>query len=176
MAGHAFSAQRSHEFTKSFEEHGYIIGILSIMPRTSYQQGCPRMWNRTSKLDFYWPAFAHLGEQAVLNKELYAAHSQPTGIFGYVPRYDEYRQRESSVHGNFKDTFNYWHMGRILATAAPSGEGAGEPALNSTFVTCTPTKRINAVTNQHNCWVQVLNQVTAVRPIPRSGIPGLLDH
>lgn len=176
MAGHAFSAQRSHEFTKSFEEHGYVIGILSIMPRTSYQQGCPRMWNRTSKLDFYWPAFAHLGEQAVLNKELYAAHSQPTGIFGYVPRYDEYRQRESSVHGNFKDTFNYWHMGRILATAAPSGEGAGEPALNSTFVTCAPTKRINAVTNQHNCWVQVLNQVTAVRPIPRSGIPGLLDH
>lgn len=176
MAGHAFSAQRSHEFTKSFEEHGYIIGILSIMPRTSYQQGCPRMWNRTSKLDFYWPAFAHLGEQAVLNKELYAAHSQPNGIFGYVPRYDEYRQRESSVHGNFKDTFNYWHMGRILATASPSGEGVGEPALNSTFVTCAPTKRINAVTNQHNCWVQVLNQVMAVRPIPRSGIPGLLDH
>lgn len=176
LAGHGFSAQRSHEFTKSFEEHGYIIGILSIMPRTAYQQGSPRMWNRTSKLDFYWPAFAHLGEQAVLNKELYAAHSQPTGIFGYVPRYDEYRSRESVVCGNFRDTFNYWHMGRILATAAPSGEGAGEPALNSTFVTCSPTKRINAVTNQHNCWVQILNSVTAVRPIPRTGEPGLLDH
>lgn len=176
LSGHGYSAQQSHEFTKSFEEHGYVIGILSIMPRTAYQQGVARMWNRSSKLDFYWPTFAHLGEQAILNKELYAAHSQPTGIFGYAPRYEEYRQRESQVCGNFRDTFNYWHMGRILATAAPGGEGAGEPALNTTFITCTPTKRINAVTNAHNCWVQILNNVTAVRPIPRHGIPGMVDH
>lgn len=167
MAGHGFSAQTSHEFTKSFEEHGYIIGILSIMPRTAYQQGVSRMWNRSSKLDFYWPSFAHLGEQAVLNKEIYAAHSQPTGIFGYVPRYEEYRSRESVVCGDFRDTFKYWHMGRIFA---------GEPALNSAFVTADPTKRINAVTDKHNCWVQLVNNVTAVRPIPRHGTPGMVDH
>lgn len=167
MAGHGYSAQQSHEFTKSFEEHGYIIGILSIMPRTAYLQGSPRIWNRTSKLDFFWPAFAHLGEQAVLNKEIYASHASPNGVFGYVPRYDEYRSRESSVCGDFRTTFNYWHMGRIFIS---------DPSLNSAFVTADPTKRINAVTNQHNCWVQILNNVTAVRPIPRTGTPGLLDH
>lgn len=167
LAGHGFSAQASHEFTKSFEEHGYIIGILSIMPRTAYQQGIPRMWNRTSKLDFYWPSFAHLGEQAILNKEIYAAAAAPTGIFGYAPRYEEYRTRESSVHGDFRGTFNYWHMGRIFGS---------EPALNSAFVTSDPTKRINAVTDEHNCWVQILNQVRAVRPIPRTGEPGMIDH
>lgn len=167
LAGHGFSAQQSHEFTKSFEEHGYIIGILSIMPRTAYQQGIPRMWNRGSKLDFYWPSFAHLGEQGVLNKEIYAQHAAPDGIFGYVPRYEEYRSRESAVCGDFRSTFNYWHMGRIFSS---------DPALNSAFVTADPTKRINAVTDKHNCWVQILNNVTAVRPIPRQGTPGLLDH
>lgn len=167
MAGHGFSAQQSHEFSKSFEEHGYIIGILSIMPRTAYQQGVPRMWNRTSKLDFYWPAFAHLGEQAVLNKEIYAAAASPTGIFGYVPRYEEYRTRESQVCGDFRTTFSYWHMGRIFGS---------EPVLNSAFITADPTKRINAVTDKHNCWVQLVNKVTAVRPIPRHGTPGMVDH
>ena len=167
LAGHGFSAQQSHEFTKSFEEHGYIIGILSIMPRTAYQQGVPRMWNRTSKLDFYWPAFAHLGEQAILNKEIYAGAASPTGIFGYAPRYEEYRQRESQVCGDFRTTFNYWHMGRIFAS---------EPALNSAFVTADPTKRINAVTDKHNCWVQLVNNLQAIRPIPREGIPGMVDH
>jgi len=167
LAGHAYSAQQSHEFNKSFEEHGYIIGIMSIMPRTAYQQGVPRMWNRASKLDFYWPSFAHLGEQAILNKEIYAEAASPTGVFGYAPRYEEYRQRESIVCGDFRDDFDYWHMGRIFAS---------EPALNSAFVTSDPTKRINAVTNEHNCWVQILNQVQAVRPIPKYGTPGLIDH
>lgn len=169
MAGHGFSAQRSHEFTKSFEEHGYIIGLLSIMPRTAYQQGSPRMWNRTSKLDFYWPSFAHLGEQSILQKEIYATGvaNDDAAVFAYAPRYEEYRQRESSVHGDFKSTLYYWHMGRIFTSA---------PALNSAFVASDPTKRINAVTNVHNCWVQLLNTVQAIRPIPKAGIPGLIDH
>lgn len=168
MAGHAFSAQASHEFSKSFTEHGYIIGILSIMPRTAYYQGAPRMWNRTSRLDFYWPEFAHLGEQGILQKEIYAdGTANDNGIFGYAPRYEEYRQRESSFHGDFRGTLDYWHMGRKFAAA---------PALNSAFVTADPTKRIHAVTNAHTCWIQVLNQVTAIRPIPRSGVPGMIDH
>lgn len=167
MAGHGYSAQRSHEFTKSFEEHGYIIGILSIMPRTAYYQGVPRMWNRSSKLDFYWPSFAHLGEQAVLNKEIYAGAAVPTGVWGYVPRYEEYRSRESSFHGDFKSTLDYWHMGRKFAV---------EPALNSAFVTADPTNRIFAVVTGDHCWVQLLNTVQAIRPIPRSGEPGMIDH
>lgn len=173
LAGHGFSAQRSHEFTKSFEEHGYIIGIMSIMPRTAYQQGVHRMWNRSTKYDFYWPVFAHLGEQAILNKEIQADHTTPDGVFGYAPRYEEYRTRPSVVCGDFRSTFDYWHMGRKFTGG--SEEGAN-PTLSSAFVTCTPTKRISAVTSEHNCWVQVLNRVTAVRPIPRLGEPGLIDH
>lgn len=167
MAGHAYSAQRSHEFTKSFEEHGYIIGILSIMPRTAYYQGVPRMWNRTSKLDFYWPSFAHLGEQSVLNKEIFAAHATPNGVWGYVPRYEEYRSRESSFHGDFRGNLDYWHMGRKFAIA---------PGLNSAFVTADPTTRVFAVTGGNHCWIQLLNSVQAIRPIPRSGEPGMIDH
>lgn len=169
LAGHGFSAQASHEFTKSFTEHGYIIGILSIMPRTAYYQGAPRMWNRTSKLDFYWPEFAHLGEQGILQKEIYATgvSNDDNAIFGYAPRYEEYRQRESSFHGDFRGSLDYWHMGRKFAAA---------PALNTAFVTADPTKRIHAVTTANTCWVQILNQVQAIRPIPRAGTPGMIDH
>lgn len=168
MAGHGFSAHRSHEFNKSFEEHGYVIGLVSIMPRTAYQQGVPRQWNRRSRYDWYWPAFAHLGEQAVLNKELYAqGTSSDLEVFGYQGRYDEYRRRESTVHGDFRSSLDFWHMGRIFASP---------PALNSQFVTADPTKRISAVTDDHNCWVQLLNQVQAIRPLPKRGVPGFIDQ
>lgn len=167
MAGHAYSALTSHRFEKSFEEHGYIIGILSIMPRTAYQQGIPRMWLRSSKLDFYWPSFAHLGEQSVQNQEIFATASNPTGVFGYQPRHEEYRQRESSVHGDFRESLNFWHMGRIFDT---------EPSLNSAFITASPTKRICAVETGNNCLVQLVNTVQAIRPIPKMGIPGRIDH
>jgi len=173
LAGHGFSAQRTHTFNKSFEEHGYIIGIMSIMPRTAYQQGVHRMWNRTTKYDFYWPVFANLGEQAILNKELQADHSTPDGVFGYAPRYEEYRTQPSVVCGSFRDTFDYWHMGRKFTGGS---EEAANPTLSTAFITCTPTKRISAVTTEDNCWVQVLNRVKAVRPIPRIGEPGLVDH
>jgi hypothetical protein len=172
MAGHGFSAQRSHEFSRSFEEHGYIIGILSIMPRTAYQQGVSRMWNRRSRLDWFWPEFSNLGEQAILNKEIYVGPDapegyDPDGVFGYIGRYDEYRRRESTVHGQFRSSLNFWHMGRIFD---------GPPVLNSEFVTSDPTKRINAVTSEHNCWIQVLNTVKAIRLLPKVGSPGLIDH
>lgn len=169
MSGHGYSAASNHEFVKGFEEHGYIIGILSIMPKTAYMQGSPRMFNRRTRLDFYWPEFAHLGEQAILNKELYAASANPEGVFGYTPRYDEYRQRESSVHGDFRTSMNYWHLSRIFDT---------EPTLSSGFVSANPSNRIFAVTDAgvHHCYVQLLNQVQAVRPLPKAGIPGFIDH
>lgn len=169
MAGHALSVHKSHEFTKSFEEHGWIIGILSIMPRTAYQQGVPRRFSRTSRYDYYWPEFAHLGEQAILQKEIYAKSDTPDAVFGYAPRYEEYRRRESSVHDTFKSTLDFWHMGRKFET---------EPHLNSSFVIADPTKRIFAVEDEtaHNCIVQLVNQIQAIRPIPLTGEPGLMDH
>lgn len=171
MAGHGFSAHVSHSFTKTFEEHGYVIGILSIMPKANYQQGLARMWNRRSRTDWYWPVFSHLGEQAVLNKELYAQGTDDdNGIFGYQGRYDEYRRHYSQVHGQFRDTLDYWHMGRIFSEL---------PTLSANFVKCEPTTRVFAVqsasVNDH-CWVQVYNNVKAVRPIPKYSDPGYVDH
>jgi hypothetical protein len=167
MAGHGISAHRAHGFVKSFEEHGFILGIMSIMPRTSYQQGLVRQWNRRTLYDFYVPAFAHLGEQAVFNKELYVASAQPDGVFGYQGRFDELRRSENTVHGQFRSSLDYWHMGRIFAT---------EPVLNSSFVTADPTMRVQAVTDEPNCLVEIVHHVTAIRPLPFIGEPGRLDH
>lgn len=171
MAGHGISVQRSHQFKKFFEEHGYIIGILSIMPKATYQQGLHRTWFRKSRYDYYWPVFSHLGQQAVLNKEIYATGNDASdeGIFGYQDRYEEYRRHYGSVHGEFRDRLNFWHMGRIFAN---------QPELNSDFVTCKPTKRIHSVTTDEDdtCWLDIYNVVHAIRPIPRHGTPGLIDH
>jgi hypothetical protein len=168
MAGHGFSCNANHAFAKSFEEHGYIIGILSVMPRTAYQQGINRAWYRKTRYDYYWPEFANLGEQEVLNRELMLLNDgKNLDVFGYQGRYDEYRRRESTVHGQFRSSLNFWHMGRVFEA---------RPTLSSEFITADPTKRINAVTNEHNCLVQVYNSVKAVRPIPLTGEPGFLDH
>jgi len=176
MAGHGISASRSHSFTKSFEEHGYIIGIMSIMPMTNYQQGINRHWSKRTPYDWYLPVLSHLGEQGILNKEIYAQGSTVVDangniiddkVFGYVPRYDEYRRHYSSVHGQFRSTLNYWHMGRIFNNL---------PTLSSQFVTSNPTDRNFAVANQDTCLVDVYNFVKAIRPIPKQGIPGLIDH
>lgn len=172
MAGHGFSAQRTHEFKRFFEEHGWIIGIMSIMPRTSYQQGLNRMWSRDTRYDYYWPVFAHLGEQGVLNKEIYAQNpsvvdsqgvSVNEKVFGYQARYQEYRTRESQVHGQMRSTLNFWHMGRIFSSL---------PQLNANFINSDPTKRIDAVTTDDNCIVDVYHNVKAIRPLPRKGNPG----
>ena len=93
MAGHGVSALKTFQFKKFFEEHGFIIGILSVMPRTSYYQGLSKMWTRASRYDYYWPVFSHLGEDAVYNREIYAqGNNSDTGVFGYQPRYQEYRK------------------------------------------------------------------------------------
>lgn len=168
MAGHGYSVQKSHEFDKSFEEHGFIIGFLSIMPRTCYQEGLSRMWTRSTRYDYYWPEFAHLGEQAVLKREIYCdGTGTDTAIFGYQGRYDEYRRRESMVCGDFRTTLDHWHMGRIFGAV---------PSLDDTFIECDATKRPFAVPSEHTCWVQVVNAVKAVRPLPVTGEPGLIDH
>lgn len=170
MVGHGFTTQRTHQFKKFFEEHGFVIGILSVMPKTTYQQGLRKMWTRTSRYDYYWPVFSHLGEQAIYNKEIYAQGTDAdTGIFGYQPRYQEYRRRYSSVHGDFKTTLDYWHLGRIFNAL---------PALNAQFIECVPDDRIFAVQdrNTDRIWVDLYNHVKAIRPIPKYGEPGYIDH
>lgn len=170
MSGHGFSVQVSHGFSKAFEEHGYIFGIMSIMPRTAYQQGVPRHWSRVTRYDYPWPEFVSIGEQGILKQELYVANDGENGnVFGYAPRYEELRMRESSVHGLFKVApgsggLDFWHMGRIFNT---------RPTLVSSFVTADPTTRVFAVDDSDTCLVQLMHHVKAVRPIPAQGVPGL---
>jgi hypothetical protein len=164
MSGHGVSVGSSYGDGYYVEEHGYIMGIMSIMPRTAYQQGIPRHFSRLDPLDYYWPKFANLGEQEVRNKELYAAHAQPEGIFGYVPRYSELKYMPNRVAGDFTHDLAFWHLGRIFAN---------DPALNKDFVECNPRKDVFAVVdpNIDNFYCHVLNKVTAIRPMPYFGTP-----
>ncbi|MBA7535644.1 hypothetical protein ES705_27902 [subsurface metagenome] len=169
MAGHGLSVGNSNRFTKRFEEHGHVFGIVSVLPRTAYQQGVEKIFTRFDKLDYYWPEFANLGEQEVKNKEIYykgMAGDKPEGTFGYQSRYAEYKYKQSSVHGDFRDDFAFWHLGRIFAT---------EPALNTEFVESDPDHRIFAVDTPgvHKLWAQIYNNVKAIRPMPKFGTPTL---
>lgn len=169
MAGHGISVGNSHQFKSYFEEHGIVMGIISVLPRTTYQQGMRRMFFRSDKFDYYWPEFAHLGEQPVYEGELYADDYDPLtmkNVWGYQSRYSEYKFVPSSVHGDFKSSLNYWHMGRNFSSL---------PNLNSDFVESDPTHRVFAVTDpdEHKLWIQVYNDLKAIRPMPIFGEPTL---
>lgn len=169
MAGHGIAVQRSHQFKRFFEEHGFVLGIMSIMPKTTYQQGLAKMWTRKTRYDYYWPTFAHLGEDAVKVRELYAQGTdEDDEVFGYQPRYQEYRKRYGTVHGDFRTSLAFWHLGRIFDN---------KPVLNSEFIECDPATRIFAVQDgTDTCWVDLYNNVKALRPIPLRGDPGYIDH
>lgn len=169
MAGHGVSAVRTFQFNKFFEEHGFVIGILSIMPRSAYYQGLSKMWTRSTRFDYYWPVFSHLGEDAVYNREIFAqGTNDDAGIFGYQPRYQEYRRRISSVHGDFRDSLKFWHLAR---------EFEDLPALNDEFIECRVDDRIFPVQDEgDHCLVEMYHKIKALRPIPLHGTPGLIDH
>lgn len=168
MAGHGISANSGKNINFFCEEHGYIIGIMSIIPRTAYQQGIPKHFLRTSHLDYAWPTFAHIGEQEVLNKEVYYDPADNTnggddGVFGYVPRYSEYRYQPSRVAGDFRTTLNFWHMGRIFQN---------RPALNTNFVLCVPRNDIFAVSGDtQNVWAHCFHKIRVNRRLPKYGTP-----
>lgn len=160
LKGHGIGALRSNRYRRFFEEHGYIISLFSVMPKTMYVQGLPRTWNRRTKEDFWQKELEHIGQQEVLNKELYAAHTTPDGVFGYQDRYDEYRRIENTIAAEMRTTFDYWHLGRIFAS---------DPALNASFVRSNPSKRIFAEQTQDSLWVQVMHSIQARRMLSRSG-------
>jgi len=164
MAGHGMSVSSGRSGTYFCEEHGYIIGIMSVMPKTAYQQGIPKTYLKNDTLDYYWPSFANIGEQEVTVNEIYAYTANSNQTFGYVPRYSEYKYMPSRVAGEFRTSLDYWHLGRKFST---------EPALNSAFVNCDATKRIFAVNNTgtDSLYCHVLNKIKAVRPMPKYGTP-----
>lgn len=165
MAGHALSISSGKSGSYFCEEHGYIIGIMSVMPKTAYQQGIPKTFLKNDTLDYYFPSFANIGEQPVEKQELFAYTSSKNDTFGYVPRYAEYKFMPSRVAGQFRDELKYWHLGRIFET---------EPNLNSAFIECKPdeTTRIFAVEDGTDpLYCHVYNKIQALRPMPKYGTP-----
>lgn len=173
-AGNGSAGGSTHNFRRYFEEYGFIIGILSVMPKPSYQQGMPRKYLKRDRFDFYFPEFANLGEQEIQQQEIYYTPNDSSGenekLFGYTPRYAEYKYIPSSVHGAFRDSLDFWHLGRIFDDA---------PLLNTDFVTCNPedVDRIWAVESDpshpdtDHLWIQMLLDVKAIRPMPKFGVP-----
>jgi len=170
MTGHGMSVGNQAGFKRRFKEHGFVIVILSILPRTGYQQGIHRMWTRSDKFDYAFHQFANIGEQEVKNMEVYfsnAAGANPyADTFGYQSRYAEYKYACSTVHGDFKGNLDFWHMNRIFA---------GQPALDAAFVQSDPTDRVFAVQMDgiNKIWCHVYNQVDVLRPLPYFGTPSL---
>ena len=142
---------------------------MSVMPRSAYSQGIDRQWLRRTKYDFYFPEFANLSEQAIINAEIYAtgvlANNQ--NIFGYQGRYDEMRTKNNLIVSQMRSTFDYWHLGRQFAAA---------PSLNAAFVSCVPRKDIFAVPAEPGLIVNFGNVIKAIRPLPYMSNPGLIDH
>lgn len=178
LAGKGTLYGKTSGFKKYFEEHGVLIGLLCILPRTSYSQGIPRYWTAMDKTDWYFPEFAHLSEQAVLNKEIYYdprvatpadVDRKPDGIFGYQGRFTELRYIPSSVHGEMRGSLQQWHFGRLFNNL---------PRLNSSFVTANTRANVwaeNDIANgNHDPFVaQVHLDIKAVRPLPRFAVPTL---
>lgn len=139
---------------------------MSVLPTTAYQQGIPRHFSKFDRYDYLWPDFAHLGEQEVLNKEVYndVDDGGNEKVFGYIPRYSEYRYNPSRVSGDFRGSLDFWHLGRIFAS---------RPHLNESFIASDPTTRVFAVTDNatDHLYIQVFHTINAYRPLPKYGTP-----
>ena len=174
LSAYGVTAAKFHGFTKSFVEHGYIIGFVCARADLTYQQGINKMWLRSTVYDFYWPTFAHLGEQAIELREIYAQGSEAdTTVFGYQERYAEYRYKPSQITGKFRSsvtggTLDKWHLSQFFKTA---------PTLNEEFIVENPPiERIIAVPSEPEFLLDIGFRYTTVRPMPMFGTPGLVDH
>lgn len=179
LGGHGLSVGRTNKFNYRCAEHGYIIGILSVVPRTAYSQGIPKMWMRENKFDFGWPELANLGEQEIQSKEVFFSFDNDdeednNELFGYIPRYSEYKFQNDRIAGDFRDTLDFWHLGRTFVQ---------RPALDSTFTTMWEDgagvedtyRRIFAVTTTTDyLWIQLYHHLTAKRPLPYFGVPQII--
>lgn len=174
LSAYGVTASKFHGFTKSFVEHGYIIGFVSARADLTYQQGINKMWLRSTVYDFYWPTFAHLGEQAIELREIYAQGTEAdTTVFGYQERYAEYRYKPSQITGKFRSSvtggnLDIWHLSQFFKNA---------PTLNEEFIVENPPiERIIAVPSEPEFLLDIGFRYTTVRPMPMFGTPGLVDH
>ena len=162
-----------HGFSKSFTEHCLILGFVNVRADLTYQQGLNRMWSRSTRYDFYWPALHAIGEQEILNKEIYAdASANDDLVFGYQERYAEYRYKPSLITGKFRSndaaTLDAWHLSQDFSAL---------PSLNAAFIEDTPpVDRIIAVTTEPDFLFDAHFNMRCARPMPMFGTPGLIDH
>lgn len=183
LYGFGTASHQGNAFHKSFTEHCVIIGLANVRADLTWQQGMDRMFSRSTKYDFYWPTLAHLGEQAVLQKEIYMdGTAQDDTVFGYQERFAEYRYKPSRVTGRMRSnarfqgagalgsfTLDYWHLGVDFGTTAP--------ALNDTFIRDQPPlERALAVTTEPEILFDAQFKYRCVRPMPTYSVPGLIDH
>jgi len=176
LAAYGTYLANGHGFSQSFVEHGYVIGLISVRADLTYQQGLRRMWSRSTRYDFYFPVFAMLGEQAVLNKEIYCdGSSNDSSVFGYQERWAEYRYNPSQITGLFKSTsagtIDPWHYAQKFASL---------PTLNSTFIQDTPplarNLAVGTAANGQQLLLDAFFDIRAARPLPLYSVPGLIDH
>ena len=176
LAAYGTYLANRHGFSQSFVEHGYVIGLISVRADLTYQQGLRKMWSRSTRYDFYFPVFAMLGEQAVLNKEIYCDGSaNDSTVFGYQERWAEYRYNPSQITGLFKSTsagtIDPWHYAQNFASL---------PTLNSTFIQDTPplarNLAVGASANGQQLLLDAFFDIRAARPLPLYSVPGLIDH
>lgn len=167
--------QGGHGFRYSATEHGYVIGLVNVRGENTYQQGVRRHWFRSTRYDYYFPVFAHLGEQAVLNREIFCTgQASDTAVFGFQERFGEYRYHPSMITGLLRSTsagtLDLWHLAQRFATL---------PTLNQTFIEENPpVSRVVAVPSPigREFIFDSLFEVSAARPLPMYGVPGMVDH
>ncbi len=181
LSGYGIAAGGGIGFNKSFVEHGTIIGLVSARADLTYQQGLHRMWSRSTRYDFYWPAFANLGEQSVLNKEIYLQNFDAGGappnddnnkVWGYQERWAEYRYMPSRISGLFRSThggaIDEWHLAQEFSVL---------PTLGDTFIQDTPpVDRVIATPTEPHFIFDSYFSIKCARPMPVYSVPGLIDH
>ncbi len=168
MAGHGISVGGGNTFTYEAEEHGWIIGIVSVRPSTGYSEGLLRKFARNDIYDYYQPEFSNIGEQEVKNTEVYAlqgiSQNYREGTFGYVPRYSEYKYEPSRISGLMRSNLDHWHLSRIFLD---------EVNLNETFIECEPDSRIFADETGQQIYAHIYNNIKAIRKMPKFAVPSI---
>ncbi|UDN67574.1 major capsid protein [robinz microvirus RP_56] len=160
LRGHGISSMRSNRYRRFFEEHGYVLTLLTARPKAIYASGLARHWNRRTKEDFWQKELEHIGQQEILNKEVYAAHASPDDGFGFQDRYDEYRRTFSSIAGEFRTTLDHWHFARQFGST---------PALNADFIKCVPTEDPFAIPSEDVLQIMARHSIQARRLVCGTG-------
>lgn len=174
LAAIGTAAWSGHGFVKSFTEHGYVLGLACVRADMTYSQGVERHWWRRTRYEFYWPALSHIGEQAVLNREIFYGTNDVTNVavFGYQERYGEYRYKQSQLTSLFRvdaaGSLSMWHLSQDFASV---------PTLDASFIIENPPiDRVIAVASEPHFLMDGFISIKAARPMPLYGVPGMMDH